>query len=64
MDVNESDFVMNLISNYLVFGNLKDWNNEIVVDCIFNMIILCLYMVIGVIGNLFVVFVYKFCIYM
>lgn len=64
MDVNESDFVMNLISNYLVFGNLEDWNNEIVVDCIFNMIILCLYMVIGVIGNLFVVFVYKFCIYM
>lgn len=64
MDVNESDFVMNLISNYLVFGNLEDWSNEIVVDCIFNMIILCLYMVIGVIGNLFVVFVYKFCIYM
>lgn len=64
MDVNESDFVLNLISNYLVFGNLEDWNNEIVVDCIFNMIILCLYMVIGVIGNLFVVFVYKFCIYM
>lgn len=64
MEVNESDFVMNLISNYLVFGNLEDWNNEIVVDCIFNMIILCLYMVIGVIGNLFVVFVYKFCIYM
>lgn len=64
MDVNESDFVMNLISNYLVFGNLEDWNNEIVIDCIFNMIILCLYMVIGVIGNLFVVFVYKFCIYM
>lgn len=64
MEVNESDFVINLISNYLVFGNLEDWNNEIVVDCIFNMIILCLYMVIGVIGNLFVVFVYKFCIYM
>lgn len=64
MEINESDFVMNLISNYLVFGNLEDWNNEIVVDCIFNMIILCLYMVIGVIGNLFVVFVYKFCIYM
>lgn len=64
MDVNESDFVINMISNYLVFGNLEDWNNEIVVDCIFNMIILCLYMVIGVIGNLFVVFVYKFCIYM
>lgn len=64
MEVNESDFVMNLISNYLVFGNLEDWNNEIVIDCIFNMIILCLYMVIGVIGNLFVVFVYKFCIYM
>lgn len=59
MEVNESDFVTNLTSNHSVFGNLEDWNNEIAADRIPNTIILCLYMVIGVTGNLLVVLVYK-----
>uniref|UniRef100_A0A8W8JM88 G-protein coupled receptors family 1 profile domain-containing protein n=1 Tax=Magallana gigas TaxID=29159 RepID=A0A8W8JM88_MAGGI len=59
MDVNESDFVTNMTSNHSVFGNLEDWNNEIAADRIPNTIILCLYMVIGVTGNLLVVLVYK-----
>lgn len=59
MDVNESDFVTNPTSNHSVFGNLEDWNNEIAADRIPNTIILCLYMVIGVTGNLLVVLVYK-----
>lgn len=59
MEVNESDFVMNVTRNSSVFGDLEDWNNEIATDRVPNTIILCLYMVIGVTGNLLVILVYK-----
>ncbi|XP_048768426.2 neuropeptide Y receptor type 5-like [Ostrea edulis] len=59
METNVSERMVNLTSNQSVVGDLADWNSEIAADRLPNTVVLCFYMIIGVIGNLLVILVYK-----
>nr|XP_022290174.1 cholecystokinin receptor type A-like [Crassostrea virginica] len=61
MEVNTSDSTgnYNTSGNVSMVGSLEDWNSEIATERIPNTVVLCLYMVIGVTGNLLVILVYK-----
>ena len=61
MELNTSDSTGNndTSRNESVVGSLEDWNSEIATERIPNTVVLCLYMIIGVTGNLLVILVYK-----
>ncbi|XP_061195028.1 cholecystokinin receptor type A-like [Saccostrea echinata] len=57
--MNESEVTTNVTYNGSMVGDLEDWNSQIASDRLLNTVILCLYLTIGVVGNLLVIFVYK-----
>ncbi|XP_062605930.1 cholecystokinin receptor type A-like [Saccostrea cucullata] len=57
--MNESELTTIVTYNGSKVGSLEDWNSQIASERLLNTVILCFYLIIGVLGNLLVILVYK-----